>query len=137
MICLYSGFALGVNDVVMVTKPKGYLASAGRILYFTGPFAGAAATFAATTCIAHSIRGKDDTTNYVLGALGSSAVIGTWLRSAYFGGWSAVILSVAAYMKKRSVDEGWVFFPPSTNMDRKIWNGPTPDFSARKEFDRK
>jgi len=70
-----------------------------------------AATFAATACIANSIRGKDDYKNYIAGALGSASVYGAWQKNLGSGIRAAVILSIAAYWKKISVEEGWSLFP--------------------------
>ena len=70
-----------------------------------------AATFAATACIANSIRGKDDYKNYVCGAVASASVYGAWQKNLASGIRASIWLSIAAYFKKMSVEEGWVFFP--------------------------
>ena len=103
-------------DVIFLSKPQGYLATAGRMLYFIGPCSAMAASFAATTAISCTLRGKDDRTNYVLGGISSAAILGAWTQSSRKFGQGVFIFGLAGYMKKKSVEEGWTFFvnDPST-----------------------
>ena len=95
----------------MISQPQGYVPTAARIAYFVAPITAMAAAFAATTCIATSVRGKDDRLNYVLGAASSAAIYGSWKNSLSTGLHAFIIFGVAAFMKKKSIEEGWVFFP--------------------------
>ncbi len=54
--------ALGVStiDVLMISHPKGYAATLGRYLYFTGPFMGMATAFTLGTYMSTRLREKDD-----------------------------------------------------------------------------
>lgn len=112
-MCFFHGIGVAVaaSDVLLISHTKGYLQTAGRFAYYMGPMTAMAASFAATTCIATSLRGTDDKLNYVIGAASSGAIFGAWRNSVGAGINAAVILSVAGYLKKKSVDEGWDLFP--------------------------
>lgn len=112
---LTTGLIWSSYDVLMVTKPQGYLATIGRYAYWTGPFIGMASAFTMTTLAATKIRGKCDTLvyfynivlfqyayfcinlisrwNYVAGAIASASVYGAWKRSVVAGGVMAVAFS--------------------------------------------
>lgn len=55
------GLGIAAYDVLMLTKPSGYLPTIGRFAYFTGPFMGMASAFTMTTLVANKMRGTDDT----------------------------------------------------------------------------
>jgi hypothetical protein len=117
-----SGFVLGMYDVLFLSKPSGYLATAGRMLYFIGPVAAMGASFAATTAIACTLRGKDDRTNYVLGGISSAAILGAWNQCSRKFVQGVVIFGLAGYFKKKSIEEGWTFFvnDPSTRIGQVV-----------------
>lgn len=122
---------VAATDVLLISHPKGYVQTAGRFVYYMGPMTAMAAAFAATTCIATSIRGKDDRLNYVIGAASSAAVYGAWKNSISSGLNAAVLFGIAAFLKKTSVDEGWAIFPQITQQ-RNTFNALQYDFSALK-----
>ena len=55
---MFIGVVAATWDVLLYSHPKGYAQTAGRFLFYTGPLAAMAAGFAATTCVAVSVRGK-------------------------------------------------------------------------------
>lgn len=55
------GLGIAAYDVLMLSKPSGYLPTIGRFAYFAGPCMGMASAFTMTTLVANKIRGKDDT----------------------------------------------------------------------------
>lgn len=131
----FVGLGVSATDILLLSHPKGYLQTAGRFAYIMGPMTAMAAAFAATTCIATSVRKTDDRLNYVLGAASSAAIYGAWRNSLASGVNCFVYLGIAAYLKKKSVEEGWSFFPENlkdqTVVDRKKY-----DFSTLKgKFD--
>ena len=115
----------------MISHPKGYAQTAARFVYYMGPLTAMAAAFAATTCIATSLRGKDDRLNYVIGSTSSAAIYGAWKNSLSSGLNAALILGIAAYLKKKSVEEGWAFFP-KVNKQKNMFSALEYDFSAFK-----
>lgn len=117
---------------MLLSHPKGYAQTAGRFVYYMGPLTVMAASFAATTCIANSIRGKDDRLNYVIGAASSGAIYGAWKNSLSAGLNAVVVLGIAAYFKKKSVEEGWAFFPQVTKK-KDMLNATEYDFSGLKQ----
>lgn len=56
-----AGLTWASYDVLMITKPQGYLSTIGRYAYYTGPFMGMASAFTITTFAANKLRGKNDT----------------------------------------------------------------------------
>lgn len=125
------GLGVAATDVLLISHPKGYVQTAGRFVYYMGPMTAMAAAFAATTCIATSVRGKDDRLNYVIGAASSAAIYGAWKNSISSGLNAGVLLGVIAFLKKTSVDEGWSFFPQITR-ERNTFNALQYDFSGLK-----
>lgn len=61
---LSAGLIWSSYDVLMATKPQGYLATIGRYAYWTGPFMGMASAFTMTTLATTKLRGKCDTLVY-------------------------------------------------------------------------
>jgi len=57
---LLSGLGWSTIEVLMVSKPQGYLPTLGRYIYFTVPFMGMASAFTMVTYTATNMRGKDD-----------------------------------------------------------------------------
>lgn len=91
---LFCGLVASSYDVLMLSKPSGYMAALGRFGYITGPCVGMASAFTMTTLVANKVRGKDDTLNYVAGAFASASVFGAWQRSVVSGGMAALIFSM-------------------------------------------
>ena len=56
-----TGLIYSTYDVLMISKPQGYIKAIGRYAYFTGPLIGIASAFTMTTFAATKLRGKDDT----------------------------------------------------------------------------
>ncbi|XP_061720771.1 uncharacterized protein LOC133527670 [Cydia pomonella] len=106
-----SGLGLGVFDVLMFSHPKGLVGTVGRLAYYVGPAVGMAAAFTVTANVAQNFRGKNDKINYFLGGVMAGSVFGAWQRSITIGVPAAVVLGVAAVIKKTGVEEGWTFFP--------------------------
>lgn len=122
----------GVQDILLVSHPKGYAQTAGRFLYYTVPFSAMAATFAATSCVANSIRGKDDHLNYIIGGLSSGSIYGVWQKSLHSGVKAGIILSLAACLKKWSVEEGFSLLGEPVR-EKRIFNSANYDYSSLKE----
>ncbi|KAI9563034.1 hypothetical protein GHT06_010491 [Daphnia sinensis] len=128
----YFGLGIAATDVLLISHPKGYVQTAGRFVHYMGPLTAMAAAFAATTCIATSLRGKDDRLNYVIGAASSAAIFGTWKNSLSGGLHAFLLFGVVAYMKKKSVEEGWEFFP-TVKKQKNFLNSLEYDFSSLKD----
>jgi len=90
-----------------------------------------AATFVATSCAANSLRGKDDSTNYVIGALSSGSIYGVWQKNIGSGIKAGLLLSAIAYLKKWSLEEGFEIFPTPLPTTRKLFD-PSLDYSKLK-----
>ncbi|KAF4520632.1 hypothetical protein B566_EDAN007499 [Ephemera danica] len=135
-ITKYSALAgLGVStmDVLMFSHPQGYFNTISRFAHFTVPFVGMAAAFAATTCMATSLRHKDDKLNYFLGGVASGAVFGAWRRSGYAGFLACTALGVAGAIKKMSIEEGWTFQSQNSHSQTSSALGPRFDWTLAKD----
>jgi NADH dehydrogenase (ubiquinone) 1 alpha subcomplex subunit 11 len=108
---LIGALSWAVTDILMLSKPKGYLPTIARMGYFALPAAGMASAFTMTTYAATRIRHKDDHLNYALGAIAAGGVCGAWRKSVGKGLALCGVFAVAAVIKKMSVMEGWEFFP--------------------------
>ncbi|XP_060805538.1 NADH dehydrogenase [ubiquinone] 1 alpha subcomplex subunit 11 [Amyelois transitella] len=115
-----SGIAYASFDVLMFSHPTGILNTLGRYAYIVGPMMGMATAFTVTANAAQNIRGKNDKINYFLGGVAAGSIFGAWQRSVTVGVPAAVVLGVAAVIKKTGVDEGWTFFPQITHATKTI-----------------
>ncbi|XP_067634178.1 NADH dehydrogenase [ubiquinone] 1 alpha subcomplex subunit 11 [Eurosta solidaginis] len=106
-----TGLFYSVADVLMYSKPKGYLPTLGRIAYIIGPMMGMASAFTLTTYASTNIRGKDDKFNYFLGGFAAGGVYGAWQKNHVSGLVVGLFLGIAGGVKKLSKQEGWEFFP--------------------------
>lgn len=106
-----SGLVVSAIDVRLYSHTQGLYPTAARFAHFTFPFIGMAAAFTATTCLATSVRQKDDKLNYILGACAAGGVFGAWRKCAFSGFVGSVVLSFMAVVKKISLEEGWEPFP--------------------------
>jgi NADH dehydrogenase (ubiquinone) 1 alpha subcomplex subunit 11 len=110
-IATISGLVVSVVDVRLYSHTRGLYPTAARFAHFTFPFIGIAAAFTATTCIATSVRHKDDKLNYFLGGCAAGGVYGAWRKSILAGITSSIIFGALAVVKKLSLEEGWQFVP--------------------------
>uniref|UniRef100_A0A2M4C1K7 NADH dehydrogenase [ubiquinone] 1 alpha subcomplex subunit 11 n=1 Tax=Anopheles marajoara TaxID=58244 RepID=A0A2M4C1K7_9DIPT len=133
---LAGGLGWSTVEVMMVSKPKGYVPTIARYVYFTGPFVGMASAFTVGAYAANKLRGRDDGWNYVVGAFAAGGIYGAWKRSAVSGLVAGLIFSVAGALKKQSIDEGWEFFPEVKNHAISSVNPNRYDFTLTKERER-
>ena len=75
-VIVFSGIIVSTYDTLLYTKPQGYVPTIATYLRGTVPLVASAATFAAVTCAACNLRGKDDKVNYLIGGLSAGSVIG-------------------------------------------------------------
>ncbi|XP_042877195.1 NADH dehydrogenase [ubiquinone] 1 alpha subcomplex subunit 11-like [Penaeus japonicus] len=109
------GLVVSTYDVLMFTKPQGYVPTLGAYVRSTVPLAGAGAAFAAVTCASTALRGKDDKYNYLLGGGSAGGIIGVAARSFRVGVPVAFFLGAAAVIYKDSKENGWELFPKITH----------------------
>ncbi|XP_032519623.1 NADH dehydrogenase [ubiquinone] 1 alpha subcomplex subunit 11 [Danaus plexippus] len=106
-----TGLGIGTYDVLMYSHPKGLFNTAYRFGYFIVPMVGMATTFAVTANAIQNYRGKNDELNYFLGGAASGALFAVWQRSGLIALPAAVVLGVAAAIKKQAYDNNFTFFP--------------------------
>uniref|UniRef100_A0A336MGC7 NADH dehydrogenase [ubiquinone] 1 alpha subcomplex subunit 11 n=1 Tax=Culicoides sonorensis TaxID=179676 RepID=A0A336MGC7_CULSO len=105
------GVAFSTVDVLLYSRTKGYLATMSRYLKFTAPLVGVATAFTCGTFLSTRMRGKDDNWNYMVGAVASGGVLGAAMRCPQRGLFACGAFCLAAWVKRLSIEEGWVFFP--------------------------
>jgi NADH dehydrogenase (ubiquinone) 1 alpha subcomplex subunit 11 len=110
-IAAVSGLVVSAIDVRLYSHAQGLYPTAARFAHFTLPFIGMAAAFTATTCLATSVRHKNDKLNYFLGGCAAGGVYGAWRRSFVAGFAGSIILGTMAVVKKMSLEEGWEIIP--------------------------
>jgi NADH dehydrogenase (ubiquinone) 1 alpha subcomplex subunit 11 len=106
-----TGVGWGTYDVIMYSQPRGYGPILARYLWCTGPLVGMAATFTSVTFVTNKLRDEDDEYNYLIGGIAAGSVFGAWQKCYMHGFVGCLVLGTAAWLKKRSVREGWSFFP--------------------------
>ncbi|XP_055837875.1 uncharacterized protein LOC129906223 [Episyrphus balteatus] len=127
------GLAYSTIDVLMVSKPQGYLATLGRYAYNTGPLVGMASAFTLGCYAANNLRGVDDKWNYTIGGLMAGAVYGSWKRTVPGGIFMGVVFSLAGFLKKLSIEEGWEFFPERQTHELGSLHGVNHDYTLMAE----
>ncbi|XP_069162441.1 NADH dehydrogenase [ubiquinone] 1 alpha subcomplex subunit 11 [Procambarus clarkii] len=105
------GLVLSTYDVLMVTKPQGYVPTLAKYIQVTFPLAAAGATFAAVTCVSTNLRNKDDGLNYFLGGNAAGSVIGAAKRSFRVGIPLGFALGCIAVLYKDGKDHGYQLIP--------------------------
>lgn len=103
------GIALG--DIVLYSKPKGYLSTVGRVAYISSPILAAGGTFVLATNTAAAIRKKDDKLNWFMGGFASGTIFGAWRRSGMLGFNLGMALGLIAFLKKMAVENNYTIFP--------------------------
>lgn len=127
-----TGLTWSTFDVLMLSKPHGYLPTLARFAYNTGPMMGMATAFTLTTLVSTNVRGKDDKLNYVIGGFAAGAVYGAWRRNHVAGLVAGLFFGIAGAVKKLSKEEGWEFFPPIKHQQGSL-NGVLHDFTLMKD----
>ncbi|KAK7085174.1 hypothetical protein SK128_015718 [Halocaridina rubra] len=128
-----AGFLVGAHDVVMITKPQGYVPT---ILTFSRtflPITAAGATFAAVTCTACNLRKKDDKWNYFIGGGVGGSIFGVATKSFKVGFPCSVFFACLAVLYKDSRDNGWSFFPEIRHKYG-AFDHMSHDFTLRKDI---
>lgn len=115
-----AGITAATFDILMYSHPKGFVNTAGRMMYIVGPLVGMASAFAVTTNAAQNFRGKNDKINYFLGGAVAGGIFSAWIRSGIIAVPAAIVLGTAAVIKKTAVDEHWTFFPESHQATKTI-----------------
>ncbi|KAJ8716982.1 hypothetical protein PYW08_005381 [Mythimna loreyi] len=115
-----AGLAASTLDVLMYSHPQGFANTAARVAWYVGPMVGIAAGFVVTTNAMQNIRGKNDKINYFLGGAVAGSILAAWQKAPVAAVPAAVVLGLAAIVKKTSVDEGWVFFPEMKTGQSKV-----------------
>lgn len=128
-----AGLMWSTIDVILNSKPKGYLPTIGRYMYITGPFIGMAGAYTVTSNVAASLRKKDDSLNYILGGIAAGNMAGAWRKSLMVGFVWSVAFAVAGIVKKSSIDGGWELLPEENNRVVTCVNSRWYDFTLTKE----
>lgn len=106
-----SGLFISTADVMLYSRPVGYMATLGRYAYITIPLLGMSTAFVLTTNTLANIREKDDKINWALGACAAGMVFGKWRNSTVAGSFACVAFSAAAVLKKHAIQNNWELIP--------------------------
>merc|ERR1712126_457355 len=80
----YTGFYTATMDVLMITKPQGYVLTANRYLKHMGLALACTATFVGGACAVAALRKKNDHYNYITGGVLTGSLLGEYSQfSAY------------------------------------------------------
>lgn len=103
-------FGICLFDLI-VSKPKGYLPTIGRVAYVATPIFGSTTAFVLVTNTAASLRHKDDKLNWFIGGMAAGSVFGGWVRNGMLGFNVGMALGLAAVIRKYFHEIGHVMFP--------------------------
>lgn len=110
MVTLF-GFGLSASEIILVSKPIGYLNTAYRLGQLMVPMYAATSTFCIVNHIATHVRGKDDEYNYAISGFCAGALYGTLYKQKLIGMWIGVTCSIIGAAKKNSKLENYEFHP--------------------------
>lgn len=102
---------IAISDVLLYSRPKGYLPIIGRIAYISSPIVAAGGTFVLATNTAAIIRKKDDKLNWFLGGFASGSIFGAWRRNGMLGFNLGIAFGVLAFLRKLAVENNYTIFP--------------------------
>lgn len=105
-LSLLFGVSMGTLNVLVFSKPVGFVNILGRYAACTLPAAVVSSSFAATTCLTANIRGKVDPINSTLGAFIAGMTFGAIYRSGVQGTFAAVLSAAFAYGAKVAEENG-------------------------------
>lgn len=108
---ILTAVGIGFADIVLVSKPKGYLPTIGRLMYISSPILAASATFVLTTNGVASIRNKDDKLNWFMGGFATGTVFGALKRSGMLGFNLGMAFGFLAFLKKMAVENNFQLSP--------------------------
>lgn len=129
-----TGIAVSTVDVLCLPKNRSYLGIIGRYAFFTLPLVGLVSAFVITSNLAVTYRQKNDTWNWVAGALASGGVAGAWRGNMQFGSTACIAFTIVAALYKYGVDNGYEVLPRKNN--HAIFaslHGPRYDFTLTEE----
>lgn len=106
-----SAFVLSSIDVMLLSKPKGYINILMRYGYVSFPILGCTAAFILTTNALGALRNKSDKLNWTAGGMAAGAVIGVWRRKPLTGCLSAVALGFLGCMRKYGAENNFAIMP--------------------------
>merc|ERR1711970_1115982 len=109
------GVVASTYDLLMISKPQGYVPAIGCYIRGTVPLAAAGVTFAVISCMATNLRHKNDYYNYLWGGAAAGGIIGVAKKSFKVGVPTAFFLGLAAVIFKDSLDNKWEIFPKMTH----------------------
>lgn len=116
LICLMKpivtiALPIGLADVILVTRPKGYLAVLGRMAYVSSPIFGASLSFLVVTNGLASIRNKEDKLNWFLGGFSAGSIFGAFARNRMLGFNLGIAFGTIAFLRKYAAECDFVLFP--------------------------
>ncbi|GAB6022287.1 hypothetical protein CHUAL_006413 [Chamberlinius hualienensis] len=104
------GAGMAFHDVTLYSQVRQLYPILSRTAYWLGPFTSAGITYAAITCTARNLRGKEDYWNNAIGGVASGFVMGAGYRHYGVGGVCAVAFALVAAIYHADHDGDW--FPP-------------------------
>ncbi|XP_050441889.1 uncharacterized protein LOC126846497 [Adelges cooleyi] len=105
------GFGLATTDIILNSKPKGYLQTLLRYGQLMTPMWAVTSTFCIVTYASTRLRDKDDVKNYGLGGFASGLMLGVFTKSYLNATWIGVIACLAAMAKKNAKLNNYEIMP--------------------------
>ncbi|XP_050523437.1 uncharacterized protein LOC126895522 [Daktulosphaira vitifoliae] len=84
------GFGLATSEIILVSKPKGYLETLIRYNKLMTPMFAATSAFCISTYCATHIREKDDVFNYAIGGFTAGALMGPFTKYYLVSVWLGI-----------------------------------------------
>lgn len=105
------GFGLAASEIILVSKPIGYLNTLHRFGQLMTPMIAATSAFCIVAHTSYKIRGKDDLINYTIGGYAAGSLFGVLIKQNLIGMWLGVVCAVIGATKKHSMLNGYQIFP--------------------------
>lgn len=122
--------AVAATDVILHSKPKGYLPTLGRMAYIAFPIVSAGAAFVLATNSLAAIRKKDDTLNWILGGFASGSIFGAYTRRGMLGFNLGLFFGICGLISKIGIQNNYEFVP---DIKKRHHNIGLHDWSLTKE----
>merc|ERR1711970_653325 len=105
------GVVISTTDLLMISKPQGYVPAIGCYNRGVVPLAAAGITFATVSCMSTNLRHKDDYYNYLFGGAAAGGILGVARKSFKVGVPAAFLLGIASVFYKDSLIHKYSWFP--------------------------
>ncbi|XP_045466567.1 uncharacterized protein LOC123675263 [Harmonia axyridis] len=128
-----AALSLSTIDVMLMSKPKGYVNILMRYAYVSFPVIGCTAAFVLTSNFVGALRKESDRVNWAVGGAAAGGVVGIWSRKPSTGCLCAIAFGFLGALRKFAADNNIVINPTDSRAHFSLRSGGY-DYTLAKEI---